>query len=399
MNREILYIKKQDNSSSFDQNYVINVFENSNSLADIKTTVENAEDRLYVSWASVDIRDNAGEKIPIDEVINQQEMLIRRNGPITDNHTNKIVGQTLAYKVMMHPKSNTLGVLHLDKIFNDNNLDAKVWGEIVTGKRTGSSVGGFNEDTSFEVERNGEPTRILGGFSQLETASVYKPCNPLALNEAFSVVAKSECANKEELDKGCGKESDKEVEKEDIDETKKSVSRESDLNKESVNNNIKKGDIQMTEEIMKKLSEIADIAKANSEAIAEIKKADMKVEEEKEKEKEEKMKEAKKQAAASDIEGEASAKAPEDPKPDESNDLDVVKTMESMIAKKFEEMKSFVVEKTTTPVSKNDTKAEDIKKAEKLANTAMDMALGKVKMTAREVRKSQEEYNKVKGDL
>ena len=74
-----------------------------------------------------------------------------------------------------------MGILLLDKFFNHNQLDEKVWDDIVSGKRTGPSVGGFNTSVS-----------------QGKDEAVDEPCNPLTLNEAFSTVAKS---NKPEVNK------------------------------------------------------------------------------------------------------------------------------------------------------------------------------------------------------
>lgn len=169
---------------------ILQVFRESEDLDEIKAAVEQAQDRLYTSWASVQARDNAKELIPIEEVIAQQDILLNRAGPISDMHTNKIVGRTLAYKVLEHPTTKTLGVLHLNKIYNDNPVDHQVWKEIQNGERTGSSVGGLNTGDAFEMY-DGKMTKVLTGFHQYETASVDNPCNPFATNTAVSAVAKA----------------------------------------------------------------------------------------------------------------------------------------------------------------------------------------------------------------
>lgn len=186
---KIIYVGKKEGYLSTPE--MVTIFENSEDMGEIKSAVNRTEDRIYLSWASVEARDLAGELIPIEDVISQQQTLIERNGPITDEHSNRVVGQTIAYKVMEHPKSGTMGVLHLNRIFDHNEIDDTVWSEIVSGERKGSSVGGYNTDMSFKREEDGENTKVLEDFHQFETASVREPCNPLALNEAFSVVAKS----------------------------------------------------------------------------------------------------------------------------------------------------------------------------------------------------------------
>ncbi len=194
MNRILFIKKKKGEGISTDK--VEEVFLNSDNIEEIKTAVEGAEERLLVTWASVEMKDNEGELIPIDDIIKEQETLLERHGPISDTHTNRIHGETFAYKLLEHPKTHTMGLLHLDKFFNHNELDDKVWGEIVSGERKGSSVGGFNTgESKGKDEVTGEDVKVLEGFHHMETASVDEPCNPMALNEAFSTVAKSNKSN------------------------------------------------------------------------------------------------------------------------------------------------------------------------------------------------------------
>jgi len=169
---------------------VLNIFSNNDNLEEIKAAVRMAKERLFVTWASVDITDRDNEVIPIQDIINQQNILMERDGPITDAHTNKLVGKTLSFKIMTHP-SGRHGVLHLNKIHGHNMRDDVVWTEIKNNKRTGSSVGGFNLSSRMERDpETGSMRKVLESFNQVETASVMRPSNPLALNEAVSVVAK-----------------------------------------------------------------------------------------------------------------------------------------------------------------------------------------------------------------
>lgn len=188
----ILFVNKSTIGEGTPTEEVLRLFEDSDDMEEIKAAVEGAAERLVATWASVEIKDNAGEVIPIEDIIEQQETLLERNGPISDEHSNQIIGQTIGFKVMENPTSNTIGVLHLSRIFDDYSIDQKVWDEIVSGERAGSSVGGYRMGVSqgFD-EASGEQATFLEDFTHIETASVFDPCNPLALNEAFSVVAKS----------------------------------------------------------------------------------------------------------------------------------------------------------------------------------------------------------------
>lgn len=185
----ILYTRKSDGDAQTQQ--VVRAFEQSDSLEEIKQAVESADARLYVTWASVEARDSDNEIIPVDDLIEQNQILMERGAPISDEHTNRIVGKTLAWKVLEHPDTGTYGILHLNQIFNHNELDNQVWDEIQSGERGGSSVGGVSTGSSVELAEDGTGVHRIEGFSWMETASTGSPVNPYATNEAFSVVAKS----------------------------------------------------------------------------------------------------------------------------------------------------------------------------------------------------------------
>lgn len=178
-------------TEGLDTNEVLRIFRESDSMDEIKQAVQQAKDRLFVAWSSVDVVDKDSEKIPIDEVIEQHNIALKRGGSLQDMHTNHKIGCMLAFRTKTHPVSNTVGVLQLNKVYSDYELDDQVWQEIKEGKRTGLSLGGYNNDSRIEV-RDGKLLKILAGFRNTETSSVYSPANPLALNEAVSAVAKSE---------------------------------------------------------------------------------------------------------------------------------------------------------------------------------------------------------------
>lgn len=408
---DIVFVKKSEVTKGYDESQIISIFESSNDLEQIKNAVENANDRIYASWASVEAVDNANEMIPIEDVIANQQILMERGAPISDEHTNKIVGRTLAYKVLEHPETKTLGVLHLDKIYNHNAADEKVWDEIVSGQRTGSSVGGINTSMNFSYDRaNNKQVKVLEGFAQMETASVNKPCNPFATNIAYSVVAKSnnsvkksfagykdfeDCVSQNQDKKDpqayCGA-IQSQVEKIDKEQSEKDETcekRENVINK-SESNNEYSGETMTNEDIKKTVSDLADVVKGLASEVAKLKKEDMPeekpednmpVDDEKEK------KSVAKEDAASDIDGETSAPAPVAPTEDQSNEKEVFKNELSELKKSIKDLKDLVVKKSTTPAPAADVKKKD--------NLALDLAMGKVKMNYQEVHKAYEASKKV----
>lgn len=403
---QILYVRKAE-GNTYSLQQVVDTFLTTDDLESIKAVVERAEDRVYVSWASVDVRDRDGEKIPIDDVIRDQDVLLRRNGPITDEHTNAVVGQTLAYKVLQHPETGKVGVLHLNRIFADNDMDNIVWQETQEGKRTGSSVGGYSLRSAFEKDADtGMMTRIREDFHQYETANVRRPSNPWALNEAVSIVAKSASVQKpfagyKDFDACVAANKDKEDPKEYcaaiMRQTEKGESVINNLSQETSISTIKTlGGEQMDEDFVKKvdqygqdISELKKGVDSLTATIGALTKAmeDKKPPEEPDMPKDEEKK-VSKEDAASDIEGEKGKDMPKSPTPDESNDADVMK---QEIKKHSEILASIqkdlaAVAKTSAARPAAEPNVEKVTKAQQEARELpMKLALGQVKKTWTEV--------------
>lgn len=451
----MMFIQKSNGNGTMSTDEIVNLFESTENLEEIKRAVESGEERVVVTWATVEMKDNAGEIIPIedklDEVIRSQETLLKRHGPISDEHTNKIVGETLAYKIMEHPDAKALGILHLNKMHNDNPADDTVWEEIQSGERKGSSVGGVNTSLSLGKDNvTGDKVTVLDGFEHMETASVKDPCNPLALNEAFSVVAKSnrgdnmKSVTKSEVDNALNvlkkaseeygphqhdeknpkglhshSELEKNKQKGEYKEEKgadKEPKQEIDINKEDItkdkltNNKLKKGDTMPNEnsELMERLAKLEgtveklskqDPEEEVSEETKEEDEAEVVVVEEKSKqddedeavdkkkaEDEEEVTDKKKENAASDVEGLSDAPSPDSPVVEDSNDQDA-EVQKKMVAAEVKKQLSRLKVSTPRPMGNQGT-TDVNKKAQDYGNLPMQLATGKKKLGYQEVLKS-----------
>jgi len=379
-----MFIKKE--GGALPESEVIDTFVNCTDLDQIKRAVEQAEDRLYVTWATVDVRDSQGEIVPIEEVINEEDTYLERGGSITDTHSNNVIGKVLAYKVMMHPKANKMGVLHLAKIYNHNKLDDKVWTETVNGERYGSSIGGFSTNDYYAVEPDtGRKTKVRSGFAHTETANVLgDPANPFATNEAFSLVAKDK--NSESLKK---KENTEEI------------------------NKTNKGDLIMDEKVdqrfsnlEKSVSEITTLVKS----LVDVKKQEEEPEEDKDMEDKEakkvkKQEEEKDQPKDSkednkvekeDVSGKIEAESKNETQPEESfsddaNDYTVMKTEISEMKKMLKEMNSIKKQSARPSGSEQGNQSGDklsaVKKQQELTDVAKNVASGKQAVNINQIHK------------
>ncbi len=186
-----LIVKQDTVKEAMDTNEVIDSFNKAQTVDEVKAVVERAKERLYASFATVDVRDKDGQKIGLDDFKKYGNAYMERGGPIMDSHSNHQVGRCLAWKIMDSPAGKP-GVLQLNKIYSHYPLDDKVWKEIQTGERSGSSVGGLTMMESNYVFEEGLVTEKLEDFNWFETSSVDTPANQLALDQAVSAVAKSD---------------------------------------------------------------------------------------------------------------------------------------------------------------------------------------------------------------
>jgi hypothetical protein len=243
---EMLFVSKKE-KSSFSRDDVLSKFEATDDLDKIKSYIEKAEDRLFVAWSTVDAVDKSGERIPIADVIKTMEDYMQMPS-INDEHTNGVVGKCLAYKVLVHPETRKFGVLQLNEIFKRNDREDSVWKDIKEGKKTGLSVGGIaGKNPQYEMSDSGSIIKVLTGFQQYETSVVENPCNPHALNEAVSAVAKSQ-QNTEKMAE--------EIKKETVATEEVAVTKESeDMVEESPSVSIEEV-VNMVQSIMSRLDEI-----------------------------------------------------------------------------------------------------------------------------------------------
>lgn len=355
---QVMFVQKNaEGQDGLSTEEVQAVFEQSDDLQLIKEAVERSQERLYVTWATVDAVDNEGERVPIDEAINQQEVLLRRGAPIQNNHTNQHVGRTLAYKVLQHPQTQTLGILHLNLIFADNDVDDLVWKETQSGERKGSSVGGYNKQAvpSFDPA-TGQFMMDLKGYHQYETSNVNAPCNPWATNVGVSLLAKSNHGRCERFANPCpvtyGMPVKKEAGEVNVINNPSTNPIKSNptqpVSSSSSTDKIDKGESTMTElsieEITKKVAKGESLSTEESQFL--LSKANSKKEMEEDKDKvpaknEEEEEEVKKDMQASPVDGEKeNEKQPESPNPQDNNEMDAVSKALEPVLKQMQSMEA-----------------------------------------------------------
>lgn len=155
-----------------------------------KLEVLHSDDRMFKAWATVEVRDNQGEIVKIDDLEKSMLNYMDDFQNINLSHTNKKIGKVLNFGV--EEKEGKKGIWIIGKILKSLKSCDEVWNGILTGKYTGLSIGAETDERI-----NGE----VIGANPYEISIVEKPANPLATIIAINNIAKSDTQNDTNINK------------------------------------------------------------------------------------------------------------------------------------------------------------------------------------------------------
>ena len=156
--------------------------------------IHDDSERIARAYVSVEVRDTQGDLVPIDEIRRTMNTWMKRGAPISDEHSNRIVGKGLNWSETEHPKAKKPAISIDYQIHKDYSIDDQVWDEIKSGKRKGLSFGGRATKKATIMKDADSPSgkvRQLAGIETYEVASVFEPANDLAENTHVNFLAKS----------------------------------------------------------------------------------------------------------------------------------------------------------------------------------------------------------------
>ena len=156
----------------------------------------NTTNRTFTLWASVDIRDRQGDRIPMEYLEQAMPAFMERGSPIIDNHSNRQVGKVLQYRFkdkMVDGKP--IPGMEIDGcIFEGYTSDDDVWDRIINSDTEGASIGGNALYADIQCDDTG-CERILGPIEIYEitiASPTAKIVNPEATISKFNNTEKSE---------------------------------------------------------------------------------------------------------------------------------------------------------------------------------------------------------------
>jgi hypothetical protein len=155
--------------------------------------------RLFEGVLTVEMKDRQGEITVRDELLKVLPIWIARGGPITDTHSNRVVGQGINFgsTTVTDEKGKSYPAITIQgEIFRDYELDDEIWKAIKSGKYKGLSFGGATKSNRTPImQKDGSVAYSLKDLEQYEVAVCEEPAVPLALITQHNEIAKAMAGN------------------------------------------------------------------------------------------------------------------------------------------------------------------------------------------------------------
>ena len=158
-------------------------------------TAVNSGERYFEGYLTVQVKDKQGEVTIVDELMKVLPVWIDRGAPISDTHSNRIIGKGINYsKVEYRDKDGETypAIKITGKIHKNYELDNDIWMKIKSGQYKGLSFGGATKaDREPMRMKDGSIAYSLKDLEHYEVAVCADPAVPLALITEFNTLAKA----------------------------------------------------------------------------------------------------------------------------------------------------------------------------------------------------------------
>jgi len=143
------------------------------------------DDRFFEGLLTVEMKDKQGEITIVDELYKVLPVWMDRGAPITDTHSNRVVGKGINYSKTetQDAEGNVYPAIKITgKIHKDYELDDDIWSKIKSGEYKGLSFGGATKADREPVKmKDGSIAYALTDLEHYEVAVCEDPAVPLAL--------------------------------------------------------------------------------------------------------------------------------------------------------------------------------------------------------------------------
>jgi hypothetical protein len=162
--------------------------------------------RFFEGYLTVQVKDKQGEITIVDELIKVLPVWMDRGAPISDTHSNRIIGKGISYAKTIYKSADGVeypAIKITGKIHKDYHLDNEIWDKIKSGEYKGLSFGGATKaNRTPKVMKDGSVAYELKSLEHYEVAVCKDPAVPLALITDYNPLAKAITDNVERRDDG-----------------------------------------------------------------------------------------------------------------------------------------------------------------------------------------------------
>ena len=164
------------------------------------------DQRFFEGYLTVQVKDKQGEITIVDELIKVLPIWMDRGAPISDTHSNRIIGKGISYAKTVYKSvegDEYPAIKITGKIHKDYHLDDEIWGKIKSGEYKGLSFGGATKaDRTPKIMKDGSVAYELKSLEHYEVAVCKDPAVPLALITDYNPLAKAITDNIERREDG-----------------------------------------------------------------------------------------------------------------------------------------------------------------------------------------------------
>ena len=155
----------------------------------------NSDERYFEGLLTVQMKDKQGEITIVDELYKVLPIWMDRGAPISDTHSNRIIGKGINYSktVVKNEDGDDLAAIKITgKIFKNYELDNVIWNKIKNKEYQGLSFGGATRSNRTPMKmKDGSMAYALSNLEHYEVAVCKDPAVPMAVITDYNPIAKA----------------------------------------------------------------------------------------------------------------------------------------------------------------------------------------------------------------
>ena len=155
----------------------------------------NSDQRYFEGLLTVQMKDKQGEVTIVDELYKVLPVWMDRGAPISDTHSNRIIGKGINYSktVVKNEHGEDLPAIKITgKIYKNYELDNVIWNKIKNKEYKGLSFGGATRANRTPMRmKDGSTAYALSSLEHYEVAVCKDPAVPMAIITDYNPIAKA----------------------------------------------------------------------------------------------------------------------------------------------------------------------------------------------------------------